>query len=152
MMARVQAWLATLTARERGMVSLAAGLAMALALAQGVLVPLAQAWQAARAQHQAAAQRSAHLLRQLADLDDGAGAPAKIDPGRLVALAGQGGVSLAPAEAQGSSVRLVGQGLSGAVLAWLESLRGQGLIVQQVTLAPLPEGGVSVDVRVIVAP
>lgn len=152
MMARIQAWLATLTARERGMVSLAVGLALALALAQGALVPLAQAWQAARAQHHATAQRSAHLLRQLADLDGVTRPATKVDPGRLVALAGQGGVSLAPAETQGLSLRLVGQGSSRAVLAWLESLRGQGVVVQQVTLAPLPEGGVSVDVRLNFTP
>ena len=145
MIARGKAWYAALTARERGMVQIAVGLALVLALAEGVLVPLGRGWIAARAEHAAASEAGARIMRQLAELGPARERGAPAEAGRMVADAGQAGVQLAPPEMQGKQRLVQGQGASGAVLAWLDGLDRQGFIVCRLALTPLPEGGVSVQ-------
>jgi general secretion pathway protein M len=140
MIARLRAWFAALTARERGMVSLALGLALAIALAQGVVVPLCRAWLAARDTHALAMARSARLLHDLAEIPPPM-ALRPVDVVRLTRRAAQAGVHLAPPLAQGDGLALSGQGTSAAIFTWLESLRDQGVVVRRLTLTPLPGEG-----------
>nr|WP_282599568.1 type II secretion system protein GspM [Novosphingobium sp. SG720] len=149
--ARVQAWFGALTGRERGMVSLALALALLVGVGQGVLLPLRHAWLAARDDHVLALARSARLLRQLAETQPRARITSHPDAARLMAGAARTGVRLQPPVPQGNGFALAGQGPSAAVLAWLESLRDQGLMVRRVALVPLAEGGVSCEARVVPA-
>lgn len=132
------------------MVSLALGLALAIALAQGVLVPLTRAWLAARDAHAMVMARSARVLGQLAQLPP-RGAERPLDPAQLLRSAAQAGVQLAPPVVQGDGLALAGQGPTAAVLAWLESLRAQGLVVRRLALNPLPEGGLACEAWVVPA-
>ncbi|GHC88815.1 type II secretion system protein GspM [Novosphingobium pokkalii] len=150
MIARLRAWFAALTARERSMVSLALGLALAIALAQGVVVPLCRAWLAARDTHALAMARSARLLHDLAEIPPPM-ALRPVDVVRLTRRAAQAGVHLAPPLAQGDGLALSGQGTSAAVLAWLESLHDQGAVVRRLTLNPVPGGGLACEVGVVPA-
>lgn len=150
MIGRLRSWFQALTARERGMVSLALGLALMIALAQGVVVPLCRAWLAARDAHALAMVRSARVLHDLAEIPPRA-ALRPIDEGRLTRGAAQAGVHLAPPLAQGDGLALSGQGTSAAVLAWLESLRDQGVVVRRLSLTPLPGGGLACEVGVVPA-
>jgi hypothetical protein len=79
-------WFRALSGRERRLVVVAAGLGLAVVLAQGVGVPLAGLWQDARADHDARLAQAARLVRQLDEL----GPPSRGRPAPLAGLVAQG--------------------------------------------------------------
>ena len=69
MIGPVRTWSGGLTARERGLVAVATGLALAVVLVFGIVLPLGRAHDAAHVRHRQAVETSSRLLAQLAALE-----------------------------------------------------------------------------------
>lgn len=147
---RVRTWYVGLTERERWLVAVAAGLAAAVILIFGIVLPLGRAHDAAHVRHNASVQASARLLAQLEMLK--ATPPrrsAQVGPvAQLVAAsADASGLVLQSNQPRGNDATLivVPTARPSAALAWIDSLAGQGLVLDSLAMTPAADGSVSVN-------
>ena len=150
MIGRAQLWYVGLTQRERGLVTIALGLAAAVVLVFGVALPLGAAHDAAHLRHSASTQASARLLAQLAALE--APAPQRSSlAGPLAqvvaASADTAGFVLQSNQPRGNDATLVvvPTARPPAALAWLDGLAAQGIVLEGLTMTPAADGSVAVN-------
>ena len=150
MIGTVQSWLAGLTQRERTLVAIAAGLAAAIVLVFGIVLPLGRAHDAAHVHHREAVVASSRLLAQMAALE----APATTRPtlagpvSQIIATsADSAGFVLQSNQAQGAEAATIAVPTArpSAALAWLDRLAAQGIVLQSLTMTPAADGSVSVN-------
>ena len=150
MIATVQNWFVGLTPRERTLVAVAGGLAAAIVLVFGIVLPLGRAHDAAHIRHRAAVEASSRLLAQVAALE----APATTRPtlagpvSQIIATsADSAGFVLQSNQAQGADAATIAVPTArpSAALAWLDSLAAQGIVLQNLTMTPAVDGSVSVN-------
>ena len=150
MMPGVQTWFAGLTQRERTLVAVAAGLAAAIMLVFGIVLPLGRAHDAAHIRHREAVEASSWLLAQLAALEAPsanrstlAGPVSQV----IAASADSAGFVLQSNQAQGAEAATIAVPTArpSAALAWLDSLAAQGIVLQSLTMTPAADGSVSVN-------
>ena len=150
MMGRATLWYSGLTQRERGLVAIALGLAAAVVLLFGMILPLGAAHDAAHLRHNAATQASARLLAQLAALEAPApqrstvaGPLAQI----VAASADSAGFVLQSNQPRGNDATLVvvPTARPPAALAWLDGLAAQGIVLENLTMTPAANGSVAVN-------
>jgi len=150
MMGRASGWYSGLTPRERGLVTIALGLAAAVVLMFGIILPLGAAHDAAHVRHDAATQASARLLAQLAALETPspqrstvAGPLAQI----VAASADSAGFVLQSNQPRGNDATLViiPTARPPAALAWLDGLAAQGIVLENLTMTPAADGSVAVN-------
>ncbi|MET0180328.1 MAG: type II secretion system protein GspM [Novosphingobium sp.] len=150
MIVRVRTWYDGLTARERTLVAVAAGLAALVVFVFGIVLPLGRAHDAAHLRHRAAVEASARVLGQLAALDAPA-PPRSTLAGPLVQVvavsADTAGFVLQSNQPQGNdgAVLTVPTARPAAALAWLDGLAGQGIVVDSLTMTPAADGSVAVN-------
>ena len=150
MIASVQTWFAGLTQRERTLVSVAGGLAAAIVLVFGIVLPLGRAHDAAHVRHREAVEASSRLLAQVAALE----APATTrltlagPVSQIIATsADSAGFVLQSNQPQGAEAATIAVPTArpSAALAWLDSLAAQGIVLQNLTMTPAADGTVSVN-------
>ena len=150
MIATVQGWFVGLTPRERTLVVVAGGLAAAIVLVFGIVLPLGRAHDAAHIRHRAAVEASSRLLAQVAALE----APATTRPtlagpvSQIIATsADSAGFVLQSNQAQGAEAATIAVPTArpSAALAWLDSLSAQGIVLENLTMTPAADGSVSVN-------
>ena len=150
MIVTAQTWFAGLTARERALVSVAAGLVAAIVLVFGIVLPLGRAHNAAQVRHRASVETSSRLLAQLAALEAPASTRATlIGPVSqvLAASADSAGFVLQSNQARGAEAAtiVVPTARPVAALAWLDGLAAQGVILESLTMTPAADGSVSLN-------
>lgn len=139
-----------MTRRERVLVGVAAALTGLVVLVYGVVLPMGRAFDAADARHAEATVRAGRLIAAMRQLD--APPPRKAASGpvdRLVAAsAEQAGLVLQSNQphGEGETQVVVPAAPAAAVLAWLDALGAQGLVVDALTVSPSPSGTVAVSV------
>lgn len=147
--ARFTAWLAGLTARERVLVVAALAIAGAILLIYGIVLPLAGAYSAARERHGHVVEQSARVIAALDAIDH---APRMVVLAlpldrAVAASADKAGVALQSVQPRGNTEAVVM--LTGArpasVLAWLDVLPREGIVVSQATMTPAPDGSLAVS-------
>jgi type II secretory pathway component PulM len=149
MRALVSTWLAGLTPRERVLVLTALAIAGALLLVYGIALPLAGAYSAAHERHRHVVEQSARVLAALDSIEHAPRATALALPlDRAVsASADKAGVVLQSVQPRGANEAVVM--LAGArpvsVLAWLDALPREGIVVSQATMTPGPDGSLAVS-------
>ena len=150
MIASVQTWFAGMTQRERKLVAAAGGLAAAIVLVFGIVLPLGRAHDAAHVRHDQAVEVSARLLGQLAALEAPATARATLagPVSQVVAVsADNAGFVLQSNQARGAegTTIAVPTARPSAALAWLDGLAAQGIVLESLTMTPAADGSVSVN-------
>ncbi|QCI94505.1 type II secretion system protein GspM [Novosphingobium sp. EMRT-2] len=152
MIARVRAWYAALTARERTLVTIAGALAGLIVLIYGIVLPVGRAFDATDARHVASVQRTERLMAALRLLDERPAGPASRAAAGSVeqvvaASAEQAGFVLQSNQPRGGDMTaiVIASARPGPVLAWLDALAGMGVIVDTLTMTPAPDGSVAVN-------
>ena len=150
MSVRIQTWYGGLTERERGLVAVAAGLALVVVLIFGIVLPMGRAHDAAHVRHRHAVEASSRLLAQLAALEaPAARRTALAGPvSQVVAASADGaGFVLQSNQPRGAEAALivVPTARPSAALAWLDTLAGQGIVLENLTVTPAADGSVSVN-------
>ena len=150
MILRVRTWYVGLTERERWLVGIAAGLAAAVVLVFGVILPLARAHEAAHARHAAAVEASSRLLAQLAALEAPAPRPTLVagPVAQVVAAsADSAGLVLQSNQPRGNDATLIviPTARPAGALAWIDSLASQGVVLENLAMTPAADGSVSVN-------
>jgi len=145
----VRDWYGALTARERVLVSIAGALVALLVLIYGVVLPLGAAHDKAHDRHRAAVEVSGRVLAGLEALQDAPPTTAAAGPvAQAVAqFAEAEGLVLQANEPRGNDVAvvIVPTAAAGAALGFLDQLRRQGIVAEQVTITPAADGSVSVN-------
>lgn len=145
---RTRDWYAALTLRERVLVGVAGSLAAILLLVYGVILPLGAAHDAAHERHRAAVLAAGRVMAGLEALD---GAPPASGGGPVAqvvaAQADAEGLVLQSNEARGNAgaMIVVPTAAPGSAFAFLDQLRRQGIVAEQVTITPAADGSVSVN-------
>lgn len=152
MIARVRAWYAALTARERVLVAIAAAFAGLIVLIYGVVLPVGHAFDAADARHVASVQRTERLTVALRLLDARPASPAAragTGPVEQTVAAGaeQAGFVLQSNQPRGGDMTAIAiaSARPGPLFAWLDALADTGVIVDTLTMTPAPDGSVAVN-------
>ena len=150
MIVRMRTWYDGLTGRERGLVVIAAGLALVVIFVFGIVLPLDRAHDAAHLRHRQAVEASSRLLVALAALE--APAPRRAGVGGPVAQvvaasADSAGFVLQSNQSLGAEAAtiVVPTARPSAALAWLDTLAGQGIVLESLTMTPAADGSVSVN-------
>ena len=150
MIVRMRTWYDGLTGRERGLVAIAAGLALVVIFVFGIVLPLGRAHDAAHLRHRQAVEASSLLLAQIAALE--APAPRRATLAGPVAQvvatsADSAGFVLQSNQARGAEAAtiVVPTARPSAALAWLDTLAGQGIVLESLTMTPAADGSVSVN-------
>ena len=149
MIGTIQTWFAGLTQRERSLVVIAGGLAAAIVLVFGIVLPLGRAHDAAHIRHSASVEASSRLLAQLSALEVPATSRATLagPVSQVVAAsADSAGFVLQSNQVQGAegATIAVPTARPSAALAWIDSLGAQGIVLQNLTMTPAADGSVSV--------
>ncbi|QGN53838.1 type II secretion system protein GspM [Novosphingobium sp. Gsoil 351] len=157
MIGTVQTWFAGLTQRERLLVAVAGGLAAAIVLVFGIVLPLGRAHDDAHIRHREAVEASSRLLAQLAALEAPAtnrGALAGPVSQVIAASADSAGFVLQANQAQGAEAATIAVPTArpSAALAWLDGLAAQGIVLESLTMTPAADGSVSVNASLRRAP
>ena len=152
MIAGVQRWWQALSARERLLVGIAAGLTALVVGWLLVAAPLARALTGAEEALDAAIDRRAAVSARVAAVRRAqaagahparAGDDAPLDL-RLAQSAAEAGFTLARNEVQGGRVTIaVANARARAAMAWIDRLEQSGLIVDDLTLRPNADGTVA---------
>ena len=150
MIAGVQTWFAGLTQRERSLVAVAGGLAAAIVLVFGIVLPLGRAHDAAHVRNRQAVEASSRLLAQLAALEAPATSRATLAgpvSQVIAASADSAGFVLQSNQARGAEAATIAVPTArpSAALAWLDSLAAQGIVLENLTMTPAADGSVSVN-------
>ena len=150
MILTVRTWYLGLSERERLLVSVAVGLAAAVLLVFGLILPLGRTHDAAHERHAAAVEASSRLLAQLAALE----APA---PQRMLAAGPVTQIVAASADSAGfvlqsnqqrgadAALIVVPTARPSAALAWLDGLAAQGIVLESLTMTPAADDSVSLN-------
>ena len=146
----MQNWFVGRTPRERTLVVVAGGLAAAIVLVFGIVLPLGRAHDAAHIRHRAAVEASSRLLAQVAALEATATTrPTLAGPvSQIIATsADSAGFVLQSNQAQGAEAATIAVPTArpSAALAWLDSLAAQGIVLENLTMTPAVDGSVSVN-------
>ena len=147
--ARFTTWLGGLTARERVLVVAALAIAGAILLSYGIVLPLAGSYSVARERHQRVVEQSARVIAALDAIDHAPRLAVLALPldGAVAASAEHVGVALQSVQPRGNTEAVVT--LTGArpasVLAWLDALPREGIVVSQATMTPAPDGSLAVS-------
>ena len=146
----MRTWYDGLTGRERGLVAVAAGLALVVIFVFGIVLPLGRAHDAAHLRHRQAVEASSLLLAQIAALE--APAPRRATLAGPVAQvvatsADSAGFVLQSNQSRGAEAAtiVVPTARPSAALAWLDTLAGQGIVLESLTMTPAADGSVSVN-------
>lgn len=150
MIVRVREWYVALTPRERGLVTLAAGLTALVLVVFGIVLPLARAHEAAHERHAAAVASSSRLYEQLRLLErTGGSRGATLGPvaQTVASSADAAGLVIQSNQPRGNDAVLivVAAARPTATLAWLDSLSGQGIVPESVAITPAADGTVSLN-------
>ena len=150
MIGSVRTWFVGLTGRERMLVAIAGGLAAAIILVFGIVLPLGRAHDAAHVRHRAAVEASSRLLAQLAALEAPATSRATLagPVSQLIAAsADSAGFVLQSNQAQGAEAATIAVPTArpSAALAWLDSFAAQGIVLETLTMTPAADGSVSLN-------
>ncbi|MBB3988894.1 type II secretion system protein GspM [Croceicoccus naphthovorans] len=147
----VRDWYIALTLRERVLVGVAGGLIAAIVLVFGMILPLGAAHDAAHVRHEEAVRASGRVLAGLEALENapppsGGGPVAQA----VAQIADAEGLVLQSNQARGndSTVVVVPTAAPGSALAFIDLLRRQGIVAEQVTITPSADGSVSVNATV----
>ncbi|WP_168853823.1 type II secretion system protein GspM [Novosphingobium sp. ERN07] len=152
MMGRLSAWFIGLTGRERWLVGVAGGLTALIVLVYGIVLPLGHALDDAALRHREATERAGRIVAGLEALKRApvVKAAALAGPVEQVAQgsAQAAGFVVQSSQRQGSDmvVLIIPTARPSATLSWLDGLAAQGLVVEQLTMTPAPDGTVSVNV------
>lgn len=145
-------WYGGLTARERGLVSVAGGLVASIVLVYGIVLPVGTALDDAADRHRNATERAGRIEAQIAALKAAPAGKTALLAGPVEQIAGasaqEAGFVVQSNQRRGSdmAVILIPTARPSAALAWLDGLMAQGLAVEQLTMTPAPDGSVSVNV------
>ncbi|NLR72420.1 type II secretion system protein M [Novosphingobium sp. ERN07] len=151
-MGRLSAWFIGLTGRERWLVGVAGGLTALIVLVYGIVLPLGHALDDAALRHREATERAGRIVAGLEALKRApvVKAAALAGPVEQVAQgsAQAAGFVVQSSQRQGSDmvVLIIPTARPSATLSWLDGLAAQGLVVEQLTMTPAPDGTVSVNV------
>ena len=150
MIATVQTWFAGLTSRERGLVAVAGGLAAAIVLGFGIVLPLGRVHDAAHVRHREAVEASSRLLAQLAVLEAPPASRATLAgpvSQVIAASADSAGFVLQSNQARGAEAATIAVPTArpSAALAWIDGLAAQGIVLENLTMTPAADGSVSVN-------
>lgn len=152
MMGRIYAWYAGLTRRERVLVVAAAIIAGLVVLVYGIVVPVGRGLDAAAVRHAQAVERSGRLMAGLNALGapgtaTGQGAAGPIDQ-QVAASAEAAGFVIQSNQPRGNDATAVAipAAAPAAALAWLDTLGGQGIAIESLTMTPSPGGTVAINV------
>lgn len=150
MILRLQSWYTGLTGRERLLVTVAGALAALIVLIYGIVMPVGTALDDAANRHAAAIERSGRLLAQVEALKapppQAATGAGPVDQ-QVAASAEAAGFVIQSNQPRGSdsTVIVVPTARASAALAWLDSLAGQGVVVDTLTITPAADGSVAVN-------
>jgi general secretion pathway protein M len=151
-MQRMTTWYIGLTQRERMLVGVAAMFSALVLVVYGMVVPVGHALDAATTRHREATERAGRIVTGLEALKRAPAPRSTSLAGPVEQVAGasaqEAGFVVQSNQRRGSdmAVLVIPTARPSAVLAWLDSLGGQGLGVEQVALTPAPDGTVSVNV------
>lgn len=153
MIASLRAWFERLSKREQWLVGIAGGLAAALLLIFGVLLPAMTAIDNAKIAHDEAVQRRGRIEATVAAATGqrAAGTPVggvAIDLVVTQSAAEQGfDIVKSAGAAPGQMSFRMDQARAPALFAWLSELEAQGVDTRSITLRGGPSGSVSVDAQ-----
>lgn len=152
MMERLSHWFLALTARERGLVGVAGGLTALVSLIYGIILPVGNALDDAALRHREVTERAGRIAARLEALKVAPKASVNALSGPVEQVAGasalEAGFVVQSNQRQGSdmAVLVIPTARPSAAMAWLDGLAAQGLVVEQLTMTPAPDGSVSVSV------
>lgn len=156
MIGRLRNWWAALSRREHVLLGVAALLAAALLLWQ-VGRPLVDAWTQAENQHRQALERKERIAAKIDLLRDMTMANRRVQNSSvpldqwIAASAADRGLTIDRADARGDrQLNLsIAAAKAPALMAWLTMLEDQGVIVDQMTMTPAPDGtvGMTAELR-----
>lgn len=152
MMGRVSAWYIGLTERERMLVSVAGALIALVVLVYGIVLPVGTALDEAAVRHREVTERAGRIAGQIEMLKAAPAPRAAALAGPVEQVAGasaqEAGFVVQSNQRRGSdmTVIVIPTARPSAALAWLDTLAGQGLAVEQLTMTPAPDGTVSINV------
>jgi len=151
-MGRLSDWFLSLTARERGLVGVAGGLTALIVLVYGIILPVGTAFDDAAVRHREATERAGRITARLEALKVAPKGTASALAGPVEQVAGasalEAGFVVQSTQRQGAdmAVLVIPTARPSAAMAWLDGLAAQGLVVEQLTMTPAPDGSVSVSV------
>jgi general secretion pathway protein M len=151
MIARVQAWYTGLTTRERTLVTIAGALAGLIVLIYGIVLPVGRAFDAADSRHVASVQRTERLMAALRLLDARPAGPASrtgtgpVAGGRRQCRTGWVCAAINQPRGSDTTAIVIASARPAGVFAWLDALAGTGVIVDTLTVTPVPDGSVAVN-------
>lgn len=145
-------WFLGLTMRERVLVGVAGALAGVLIVIYGLILPLGAAHDAAHVRHRDAVIAAGQVMAGLEQLDaapapkGGAGPVAQA----VAQIADAEGLVLQSNDPRGndSALVVIPTAAPGSAFAFLDMLRRQGIVAEQVTITPAADGSVSVNATV----
>lgn len=143
-------WYLGLTRRERWLVTIAAALAGVVILLYGIILPLGAAHDAAHLRHREAVRQSGDILARLDVLDAApeqrTGAAGSVAQ-QVAAAADAEGLVLQTNEARGDEATtiVIPAAPAGAALTLIDTLAGQGIALEALTMTPAPDGTIAVN-------
>jgi len=146
--APLRQWFAALSRREQVLVGMAAALAGVLLLVYGLILPLGDAHDNAHVRHREAVLAAGSVMAGLEQLEN---TPEPAPGGPVAQAAAQiaqsEGLVLQSNEPRGNgaAVVIVPTAAPGSALAFLDMLRRQGIVAEQVTITPSADGSVSLN-------
>jgi len=153
-MGQLGAWYIGLTGRERMLVSIAGALTGVIVLVFGIVLPVGTALDDAALRHRFATERAGRIVAQLDALKSAPRGMAAALAGPVEQVAGasaqEAGFVVQSNQRRGTdaAVLVIPTARPSAALAWIDSLPGQGLAVEQLTMTPAPDGSVSISITV----
>lgn len=152
MIGEFRTWFAARSERERWMLMLLAAFALPILVWLLVIRPIATAYDNALDEHLEAVDRHGRVLALAAGPANPARKAASGDLQLLVTESAVGaGLALQRAEPSGPDtldISIAG-GRAPGYAQWLQSLEGQGLRIGQVSMAPAPDGTVTLTARIL---
>lgn len=152
MIANLRNWFSALTAREQVLVGVAGVLAAFVLLVFGIVMPVGHALDDAAVRHRLATERAGRIAAQMAALKAAPPVQAVTLAGPVDQVAGasaqEAGFVIQSSQRKGGdmAVVVIPTARPSAALAWLDGLATQGLVVDQLTMTPAPDGSVSINV------
>lgn len=141
-------WYVALTRREQVLVGIAAAIAGALLLVYGLILPLGAAHDEAHERHRNAVMAAGRVMAGLEQLENAPPARGGGPVAQAVAQIAQGeGLVLQSNEPRGNggAMVVVPTAAPGSALAFIDQLRRQGILAEQVTITPAADGSVSLN-------
>ncbi|RVQ65785.1 hypothetical protein EKN06_12720 [Croceicoccus ponticola] len=144
-------WYVALTRREQVLVGTAAVIAGVLLLIYGLILPMGAAHDAAHVRHRDAVLAAGNVMAGLDQLENTPPARGGGPVAQAVAqIAATEGLVLQANEPRGNggAMIVVPTAAPGSALAFVDLLRRQGIVAEQVTITPAADGSVSLNATV----